>query len=366
MLAANPIVGLAVLLLSYLGVRLTITLAHRFDVYDISNERSSHQGKTPRGGGAVIVVLTLTGLFVSALLDASPFPAYLAGYLCSALCIAVISLVDDLRPLPSVLRLAGHVAMALVSVYFSGYPTEIEFTAQFVLPIGYFGILLAVIWIVGVTNIYNFMDGIDGIAGAQAVIAAVGWILIGRHIGSELVQGAGLLLAASSLGFLLHNWSPAKIFMGDVGSAFLGFSFAQLPFLAIHSRTIDHSFSLLVLCGALLLWPFLLDGATTIVRRALKGENVLKAHRSHAYQRLIIAGKKHGPVATLYAWLALTGIPLAWICLSRSPFAIYVCLAVLVALYGAVLFYARHCEILSARKRKGGAANDDTNEPVSH
>ena len=336
--------GLLVLGLATIGVRVTIALAHRFEVYDVSNARSSHQGKTPRGGGAVIVCLTLAGLFVSALADKPPFPTYLAGYLVSALLIALISLVDDLRSLPSVLRLTGHIAMALLSVYFTGYPTEIEFTAQFVVPIGAGGMVLALVWVVGVTNIYNFMDGIDGIAGVQAVIAAVGWILIGQHIGSELVQGAGMMLTASSLGFLWHNWSPAKIFMGDVGSAFLGFSFAQLPFLAIHTRTSDHSFSLLVLCGALLVWPFLIDGAVTIVRRALRGENILRPHRCHAYQRLVIAGKNHGSVTTLYGGLALLGIPLAWIWLLRWPFAIAICLAALVTLYSAVLLYTRRCE----------------------
>jgi UDP-N-acetylmuramyl pentapeptide phosphotransferase/UDP-N-acetylglucosamine-1-phosphate transferase len=129
--------------------------------------------------------------------------------------------------------------------------------------------------------------------------------VLGGLAGLPAVSALGLLIAATSLGFLGHNWSPARIFMGDVGSAFLGYSFAVLALLAAQSRP-D-----LALAGALVLWPFLFDTLFTFFRRLAHGENVLAAHRSHLYQRLVIAGASHRFTSTLYIALTLVGVALA-------------------------------------------------------
>jgi UDP-N-acetylmuramyl pentapeptide phosphotransferase/UDP-N-acetylglucosamine-1-phosphate transferase len=173
------------------------------------------------------------------------------------------------------------------------------------LALGWFGLIMTFVWIVGLTNAYNFMDGIDGIAGGQAVVAGLGWTLLGWLDHQPLVAALGLLLAASSLGFLGHNWPPARIFMGDVGSAFLGFTLAVLPVVAAQHNP------RLAWAGVLLVWPFVFDAAFTFLRRLRKRENVFAAHRSHLYQRLVIAGYSHRFVTLLYIGLALAGAVLA-------------------------------------------------------
>ena len=178
---------------------------------------------------------------------------------------------------------------------------------------GWLGVPLAFFWVVGLTNAYNFMDGIDGLAGSQAVIAGVGWAGLGWLRGEPLVSLLGLLVAGSSLGFLLHNWPPARIFMGDVGSAFLGFTFAALSVLAAQQNP------RLAVAGILLLWPFIFDTIGTFLRRLRRRENVFAAHRSHLYQRLVIAGYSHRTVTLLYSGLALVGLVLALVWVLALP-----------------------------------------------
>jgi UDP-N-acetylmuramyl pentapeptide phosphotransferase/UDP-N-acetylglucosamine-1-phosphate transferase len=155
---------------------------------------------------------------------------------------------------------------------------------------------------VGLTNAYNFMDGIDGIAAGQGIVAAIGWGIIGLITGNPFLTALGFLLAASCLGFLCHNWPPARIFMGDVGSAFLGYTFAVLAVIASQSDP------RLAFIGILFVWPFVFDAVFTFFRRLRKHENVFEAHRSHLYQRLVIAGYSHGVVSTLYIGLAGAGV----------------------------------------------------------
>jgi UDP-N-acetylmuramyl pentapeptide phosphotransferase/UDP-N-acetylglucosamine-1-phosphate transferase len=146
------------------------------------------------------------------------------------------------------------------------------------------------------------MDGIDGIAAGQAFIAGIGWMLLGKILGQPAIVVLGMAIAASNLGFLFHNWPPAKIFMGDVGSAFLGFTFAFLTVWC--SRTSPRLAELSIL----FVWPFVFDSAFTFFRRLGKRENVFAAHRSHLYQRLVQSGLTHGQVSGLY--IALAGIGL--------------------------------------------------------
>ena len=163
---------------------------------------------------------------------------------------------------------------------------------------------MAVVWGVGLTNAYNFMDGIDGIAGAQAVVAGAVWGVAGAWLGVPSVAFVGACVAAATLGFLVHNRPPARIFMGDVGSATLGFAFAALPLVATPSVAPVVA-GRLPLFALLTVWPFVYDAVATFGQRLARGENVLAAHRSHRYQRLVIAGWRHGAVSAAYAALAL-------------------------------------------------------------
>ena len=275
--------------------------AQRKEILDHPGHRSSHTQPTPRGGGLAIVVLTLGGL--ASLQAVRPFTSWttLAAFVVPALAIAVVSWIDDLYGTRPSLRFAVHLGVAIAAVVWLGRWSLVWLPFAGDVHLGLIGIVLAVLWIAGLTNAYNFMDGINGIAGLQALIAGAAWAVIGFRHAIPLTAWTGALIAGASAGFLFHNWSPARIFMGDVGSAFLGFSFAVITLLA------NESDARLAFSGVLLVWPFVFDATFTIIRRALRRERLHEAHRSHLYQRLNQTGWSHARVSLLYGALALLG-----------------------------------------------------------
>ncbi|MDX2111814.1 MAG: glycosyl transferase, partial [Verrucomicrobiota bacterium] len=198
------------------------------------------------------------------------------------------------------------------------------------------------LWMVGLTNAYNFMDGCDGIAGGQALMAGLGWVMLTLcfPINTE-VMIYGAVIAGTATGFLCYNWQPSKLFLGDVGSAFLGFTFAWMPLLA---ADIAEDIALTLGAGALLLWPFIMDASFTFGRRLLRGENVFKAHRSHLYQRLVLSGWSHARVSLLYMGLAITGWPLAWVWSTGHAWVIVLCPSVVLVLFLALCLLVRAVE----------------------
>ena len=304
----KAIASLAVVVISWILIYAIRLWAERHRIIDIPNQRSSHSRPTPRGGGLGIVIVCIAGWLFYAYLGTGVWRTLLP-FSIGALLIAGISWLDDLRSLPNWLRFSVHSVVAALALINFGYWDTLSLPLFGELNLGRLGIPITFVWIVGLINAYNFMDGIDGIAGGQAVVAGIGWALLGWITHQPLVTVIGLLLAASSLGFLVHNWSPARIFMGDVGSAFLGYTFAVLPIIEFRADPRA------VVVGILLLWPFLFDSIFTFLRRLIHKENVFAAHRSHLYQRLTIAGYSHAFVSLLYIGLALIGLALA---LARS------------------------------------------------
>lgn len=303
----------AVALVTWLLVGVVIRLAPSLGLMDRPNYRSSHTRLTPRGGGLGFVVTLALALAVAvatgiAGLDADKIMGWVMGL---ALFIAAVSFSDDLRSLPSVLRLVLHLGSAAAAVWMLGGFSllTLPVVGTVALP-HWLGAGLAVVWIVGLTNVYNFMDGIDGIAGVQGMVAGVAWAVLGVQTAVPLATVSGVAYAAACAGFLGRNWSPAQIFMGDVGSAFLGFSFAVMPLLLLQQVAHMQASVSAELVGALpvfaglAVWPFIGDGTFTFLRRLRHGENVLKAHRSHLYQRLTISGWSHSRVSQLYLWWA--------------------------------------------------------------
>ncbi len=283
-----------------LGIALFRHFGPRFGTYDIPNERSSHTTPTLRGGGVVIVAVCLVLYVISSLLSGtSPNWGFLAG----ALIVSIVSLLDDANGLPVLLRFGAHSISALMLLLASGGIQGVWIPAygpiEIIGPISY---VLAFGWIVWMINAYNFMDGIDGIAGAQAVVAGIGWAAMGvlSHDAPTYILGG--IIAFSGLGFLLHNWSPAHVFMGDVGGAFLGYTLAAIPILASADRPVSRAW--LFTAAVTFVWLFLCDTALTLARRLHKKEKVWLAHRKHLYQRLVISGWSHGSVSLLYAALA--------------------------------------------------------------
>jgi len=316
-------------ILSYLLVCLIRRYAERRQILDHPTERSSHVTPTPRGGGLAIVILVMgTGLSVAREAELSRVLIYLV----CGLVIAYLGWRDDVHSLPTRVRFAVQGLVAAVSIYGLGYARAVTIPLFGELQLGVFGIVITFLWIIGLTNAYNFMDGIDGIAGGVALAGGLGWMALAVQANNTFAFWIALAIAASSLGFLGHNWSPAKIFMGDVASTFLGYTFAVLPLL---SATQGGDALML---GTLLMWTFIMDAGVTFIRRTLKRENVFAAHRTHLYQRLVIGGYSHAKVSALYialtllagllsyAWswgqafappLIILGLPLIWIFLSR-------------------------------------------------
>lgn len=284
---------------SALGVMIVRRYASLIGLMDLPNERSSHVAPTPRGGGLAIVVAVATGML--GLTWGCTQRDAVVTYLCAAGLIAAVSLADDVFRLSAVVRFGAQVLAAAVVVWRVGYWTTISVPFFSGVTLGGTGAIVTMLWIVGVTNAYNFMDGIDGIAGTQAVIAGLGWAVFGILAADHLIMLLGAAVAAASAGFLIYNWQPASIFMGDVGSAFLGFTFATIPLLSDRSEAA-------VWPAILLVWPFLFDSAFTVLRRLRSRENVFAAHRSHLYQRLTLTGKSHSSVAITYGGLATVGV----------------------------------------------------------
>ena len=292
-------------LLSYYAVSKLRRWGDKKGMMDIPNERSSHTRPVVLGGGLPIVCISLGGWLLFGLLF-RPFPlSAILAYACGAALIALVGWFDDLHPLPSAIRFAVHGGASLLLIYAFGYPEVIGMPFFGGVRFGWIGLPLALFWLVGLTNAYNFMDGIDGIAGGQGVVAGLGWFVLGWQSGQQLTAFIGLLLAAGCFGFLGHNWAPARIFMGDVLSTFLGFTFAATAVIA--SRDDPR----LLAAGALLMWPFVFDTLFTLVNRIRRGEKLALAHRSHLYQRMVIAGCSHSLVSLLYIGYAAAGAALA-------------------------------------------------------
>ncbi len=283
--------------LSYVGVALFRRFGIQRKLLDIPNERSSHTVPVPFGAGIIIVIFCLIMYVPISVLVTGTFSW---GYIAGALMIALVSFFDDIRPIPFLWRLLVQSLAAILLIV--DVDTWHGITMLGKISLGNFGYVLTFLWIVWMVNSYNFMDGIDGLAGLQAVIAGVGWLFLGLILDMPALYFYSGIIAASSLGFLVHNWNPARIFMGDVGSAFLGFTFAALPLLARTSAV--RSPDLLPIAAVLFVWFFLFDSVVTIVRRAIRGEKIWIAHREHLFQRLVLSGYSHRNVTVVYGVLA--------------------------------------------------------------
>jgi Fuc2NAc and GlcNAc transferase len=276
--------------------------ALRSALLDVPNERSLHRAPTPRGGGLAIVIVTVAGL--AALAAARAIPGSVAWTVgAGGALVAAVGWLDDRRGVGAPARALVHTVAALWAVgWIWGEPAPVAILGA-----------LGIVWAI---NLYNFMDGIDGLAAAEAVsvgLVAGGLLLVA---GDAALGSVAFLVAAAAAGFLAWNWAPARIFMGDVGSGFLGYAFGALALLAHRAGTMS------LTLWAVVLGVFVFDATLTLLRRMARGERWYQAHRSHAYQRLVQAGSTHARVAALamvvnaglglLAWLAQSGrVPVA-------------------------------------------------------
>lgn len=301
------LLGVAAAVLSALLTGAVRRYALRRSILDVPNHRSSHTVPTPRGGGLAITVVLLGGTL------AATFAGLVARPLGWAIvvgggAVAAIGWIDDRRGVRASVRFVVHFAAAAWALYWAGGMPVLTFGTH-ALPLGPLGAALGALAIVWLTNLYNFMDGIDGIAGSEAVLVG--------GVGGALAWAAGdgstaivaLVTCGAAAGFLVWNWPPARIFMGDVGSGLLGFVFGALALFSERGGGVP-AMVWLVLLGA-----FVGDATITLVRRVARGERWYEAHHSHAYQRVVQSGWPHrrATLATIGLNVVLAGLgALAW------------------------------------------------------
>jgi Fuc2NAc and GlcNAc transferase len=260
---------------------------------DIPNERSSHLTPTPRGGGLAFVATSLFGLFFLLLNNTLNNEDVLALG-CAGAIVAIAGFLDDRQKISGAMfRLVLHVIGAIILVVGIGFPSQISLFDQ-TISTGLIGSILGVLYLVWLLNLFNFMDGTDGIAASEAIFVCLAGAILNYHVlsGSNH-SAAAVVLAASTIGFLFYNWSPAEIFMGDVGSGYLGVMIGGLSLLAAKQQPE------LLWVWIILLAVFVSDATVTLIRRLLRKQKPHVAHRSHAYQHLAVLFASHAKISLL-------------------------------------------------------------------
>lgn len=265
---------------------LIIMLNKKGTIQDIPNERSLHTEPIPRVGGIAIMAGILSGWIL--------LIQFLAWWIVlPVLGLFVLSLVDDVRNLPAWVRLLGHFAAAMFVLWGAG----VEWL--WLLPV-----LLFIVWM---TNLFNFMDGSDGLAGGMALFGFSFYGIAGLFSGNEAFAMMNFTIGAAALGFLYHNFHPARVFMGDAGSIPLGFLAAAFGVWGWQQGCWPFWFPIMVFS------PFVTDATFTLIKRVRRKENIAHAHRNHYYQRLVQMGWGHRDTAIAeYALMLLAGATALW------------------------------------------------------
>jgi UDP-N-acetylmuramyl pentapeptide phosphotransferase/UDP-N-acetylglucosamine-1-phosphate transferase len=297
-------------IITYLITGWLVNAPARLQSLDVPNERSSHSQPMPRMGGLGIVgafVALMPLLWIMLLpgahnwVAATKFGIALLGYVV----IAAVGLIDDLRRIGPLAKYIGQLLAAIIALWGGVIFLHLKLPFDVMITFGSItGALLTIIWLTGFSNFFNFMDGIDGLAGGTGAIYSLALATVCIGTGHRLLGAGCLMMAAACLGFLAHNFPPAKIFMGDVGSLFIGYVLAAFAVWTTNSGERPAPF----IAVLLIFGTFIYDATFTIICRIRRGEKLYQAHRSHLYQRLVIAGQSHRRVSlTYYALSAMLG-----------------------------------------------------------
>ena len=310
---------------------------------DHPNERSLHERPVSRAGGIAILAGLAIGLVIVALVG-TPGPG-VGWVLAGGLLIVSISFADDVRRISPGIRIVFHFAAA-GCVVLAGLSEERIVLPGAALPLGpAAGAAFTVLFVAWFVNLYNFMDGMDGFAGGMAVIGFTTLAVLCAHQDAATLAAVSLVVASASLGFLMFNFPPARIFMGDLGSSLLGYLCAVLVLSAERSASVPLWASLLVFS------PFIVDASVTLARRIVAGERPWRAHRGHFYQRLVRLGWGHRKTVVLEYGLMLACAVSAVLALRVPPGAQAVLLGVWAAVYVALML-----GVTGLERRAGGLA----------
>ncbi|MFH5925395.1 glycosyltransferase family 4 protein [Roseomonas xinghualingensis] len=305
-----PHFGFAVLLVLLSAGVVRLMIAYPMLDDPARRAATAHTVPTPRGGGLGIVAAFVVGMVVlygTARFARIAEPEFI-GTILAAIAIAGVALADDLMDFRFIVKLAAQTGAALVAMASGLVLTRLALPWVGVVDLGLWGPLLTLFWIIACTNAVNFMDGMDGLVGGSLLVVCASLCFIGAQQEAWFVYAAALFLSAGLLGFLPYNLHPARIFMGDVGSQFLGFILAVLAVACSRFDTSQLSF----LIVPLLLFAHLFDTGFTLIRRVLMGERPSTPHRTHLYQLAQRSGMSvrqvtmvHGGFVLFQAMLAL-------------------------------------------------------------
>lgn len=298
---AGVAAGAATFAATIASTRLVLAWLRHKQILDHPNERSSHSLPTPRGGGLGVTPVLAAGLILTAYTVPSGSALLAAG----ALVLMAVSWLDDRRGLPPLPRFAAQAAIIAATLI------GLDYGAVFggILPPWLDQLLVGLGWLWFV-NLYNFMDGIDGITGVESATIGLGIALVAALGGETILIPPAVVVAACGLGFLVWNWPPAHIFLGDSGSIPLGF---VLGGLLIHLAAHGQLAAALILPGY-----YIADATITLLWRLKDGERIWQAHRRHFYQRAVRGGQSHARVSAVVGLGNLMLIACA--CLAASGF----------------------------------------------
>lgn len=293
-LPLHLVVAVLVFLVSTWASRRLSLSASRLRLLDHPNERSLHAIPVPRTGGLAIVLSFGLGLLVETMLSLAGmtstvmFTAGSAWIISTLFFIALVSWLDDWKELSAAIRICAHLCAAAAAVAGAGMKiASVSLPLAGTYSLGRFAIALTILGLVWTINLYNFMDGMDGFAGGMSVFGLGFMGLLAWLGGSNFVALLALMAVAGVSGFLVLNWPPARIFMGDVGSTFLGLLAGVLSIWGVRDGLFDLWVPILIFS------PFIVDASLTLLRRLFRGERIWQAHREHYYQRLVLLGWSH-------------------------------------------------------------------------
>ena len=308
--------GLALTAIFFVSLSISLLISHRINsrLLDVPVARSAHHVPTPRGGGLAIVIAV--NIFAGFLVWNGKIDLRVFAVLLCATPVAITGFVDDLRGLPVSVRLPVHLLAAFIALVLLGPVPEPFFSGWLLVPafLQSLILMLALVWLL---NLYNFMDGIDSLAVTQALFVSGAACLMLFYQQTDLAWiCAGLFVAC--VGFLLLNLPPARLFMGDVGSTFLGFFFGLVALVAHFEGTLS------VWVWVLLMGAFIADTTYTLIRRAVSGQRVTEGHNLHAYQHLSRRTGSHSKVVIIYALVNLIWLlPISWLAVVYPQNGVY-------------------------------------------
>ncbi|MFZ5641830.1 MAG: glycosyltransferase family 4 protein [Bacillota bacterium] len=323
------IFGLA-MIISLLATPLVSKLAFKLGAVDRPDNRKVHSRLMPRLGGlAIYLGFTVTVLFTA---DLTRPP--MIGLLLGGSIIVLLGILDDIRDISPRMKLLGQIVAAAVAVSLGIRVDFITNPFGGTIPLEWqgipFGIPLTILWIVGITNALNLIDGLDGLAGGLSAIAALTLAVIGWREGALVIVLPALVLAASTIGFLRYNFYPARIFMGDSGSMFLGFILACLSVIGlIKTATVVSVFIPILILGI----P-IFDTLFAIIRRYFNNQPIFKADKEHLHHRLLEIGLSHRQtVLVIYGVNMLLGASAIWLTAMATDQAVLISIGLILAIF---------------------------------